>query len=214
MGVWGAGCGGSTEESTAVDPAPPPNDGGYDVKDARTEDIFMSDCVPPDAGKQDIWVVDDVPADTGVDVQDTGADVQDTGADVQQADPPPQDSGVEDVTPFDNWADPVPPDASEAMIGIDRFHDTSPRRAVRTNDLPLFHPPQVKIQAVREGAQVVATLRGHGPGMSTRWQSDGEIDGDGSHVLWTPLSGDDQLRVAVRSTGGVAVVSIRAADLS
>jgi len=200
MSVWGAGCSGETETTGQVlDPLPPPGDAAPDHKDGQTEDIFMSDCVPPDAGK-DISVVDDVPADTGVDVQ--------------QADPPPADSGVEDVSPFDNWADPVPPDASEAALGLDRFHDTSPRRAVRSNDLPLFHAPQVKLEAARDGAQVAVTLRGLGRGMSTRWQSDGEIEGDGARVVWTPCSPDDQLRVAVRSKGGVAVVSLRAVDIA
>ncbi|MBI5537489.1 MAG: radical SAM protein [Deltaproteobacteria bacterium] len=195
IGVWGAGCSGKTETS---DPLPPPQDGGADVKDSQTEDIFMADCVPPDAG-QDIMVVDDVPADAGVDVQ--------------QADPPPFDAGVEDVSPFDSWADPVPPDAAEAVLDMDRFHDTAPRRALRTKDLPLFQPPQVRMQASRDGARVVVKLCGHGRGMTTRWQASGEIEGDGGQVVWTPGSPEDQLRVAVRSHGGVAVVSLRAIDI-
>jgi hypothetical protein len=196
LGVWSVGCGGTTESS---DPAPPPQDGGTDVNDAQTEDIFMADCVPPDAGN-DISVVDAAPVDAGLDVQ--------------QADPPPQDSGVEDVTPFDNWADPVPPDAAEAVLEIDRFHDTSPRRAVRSADLPLYHPPQVRLEARRDGARVMVTLCGHSSGMSTRWQSNGEIEGDGATVVWTPVSADDQLRVAVRSSGGVAIVSLRSSQIA
>ena len=77
------------------------------------------------------------------------------GVDVQQADPPPFDAGVEDVSPFDNWADPVPPDAAEAVLDMDRFHDTAPRRALRTSDLPLFQPPQVKMEASREFGSVL-----------------------------------------------------------
>ena len=48
-------------------------------------------------------------------------------------------------------------------------------------------------------------------GISVRWEADGIVDGDGREVRWTPEdAGDSALRAAVRSRGGIAVVSLRA----
>ena len=105
-------------------------------------------------------------------------------------------------------------DGSKVAAHMDQFHDTSPKRAVRSADLPLYHPPQVKIEAQREGEQLIVTLCGYRTGMTTRWESDGQVSGEGGQVRWTPGSEQDQLRVAVRSKGGIAVVSLRAADLA
>ena len=47
----------------------------------------------------------------------------------------------------------------------------------------------------------------------TRWEADGDVDGEGREVTWRPASASDQLRLAVRSAGGVAVVALRARDV-
>jgi hypothetical protein len=53
-------------------------------------------------------------------------------------------------------------------------------------------------------------LCGEEQNMSLRWESNGEVEGEGREVTWRPASRDDQLRVAVRTPGGVAVTSLRA----
>jgi hypothetical protein len=44
--------------------------------------------------------------------------------------------------------------------------------------------------------------------VSTRWEAEGAVEGDGLEVLWLPSGPHDRLRLAVRSRGGVAVVSL------
>jgi hypothetical protein len=44
---------------------------------------------------------------------------------------------------------------------------------------------------------------------NTRWQAQGEIEGEGAEVLWTPSSDEDQLDVAVRTRDGVAVTLLK-----
>jgi hypothetical protein len=49
--------------------------------------------------------------------------------------------------------------------------------------------------------------------VSTRWESDGLIEGAGREVLWIPEADTDQIRVGVRTRGGVAVLALRAKDV-
>ena len=44
---------------------------------------------------------------------------------------------------------------------------------------------------------------------NTRWQAQGQIDGAGAGVVWTPSSDEDQLDVAVRTRDGVAITMLR-----
>jgi hypothetical protein len=39
------------------------------------------------------------------------------------------------------------------------------------------------------------------------------VEGSGPEVLWAPADADDQIRVAVRTRGGVAIAALRARDL-
>jgi len=48
---------------------------------------------------------------------------------------------------------------------------------------------------------------------AVRWEAEGHLDGEGREVCWSPASPEDSLRVAVRTAGGVAVVSLRARDV-
>ncbi len=50
--------------------------------------------------------------------------------------------------------------------------------------------------------------------MSTRWEGDGRIDAEGRDARWIPGADDDQIRVAARTAHGVAVLALRARDLS
>src|SRR5262249_27540607 len=96
---------------------------------------------------------------------------------------------------------------------IDQWRDSSPQQSIRTGDLPLEDPPAPELRARRDGDLVrVSVLDVHVP-FSTRWECDGRVFGDGPEIAWTPRSEHDQLRVAVRSRGGVAVVTLRAQDV-
>ena len=50
--------------------------------------------------------------------------------------------------------------------------------------------------------------------MTLRWESNGEVSGEGREVRWCPASRDDQLTLSVRTRGGVAVTAVRARDVS
>ena len=45
-----------------------------------------------------------------------------------------------------------------------------------------------------------------------RWEGEGDVIGSGHVVNWRPTSDSDRLRVAIRSRGGVAVLSLRASE--
>ncbi len=150
------------------------------------------DPVPTDAGKDvgpDWMVVDALPPDAGMD-----ADASDATIDV--VDPPPPDAGVGLLDPTDQW------------------RDTTPRRAVRSQTLPLFDPPDVRLAAVREDGRVRVTLHGGPAAISTRWEAEGSVAPEKDRdVVWTPASEDDTLTVAVRSRGGVSTLELRACDV-
>jgi len=196
LSVWALGAAGCGGES--VDPAP--SDAGKDASDT-----FCCDPPPPDTGI-DTFVVDPPPPDTGVDSgTDSGADVTDTKPDTFIVDPPPPDTGV-DASTLGRLDDPRP-------SNIDQWQDTTPKRSARTDDLPLFEPPTMALHATRDGARVVVTLAGGPEAISTRWQAEGEIIGDGRAIEWIPSSSEDHLRVAIRSKGGVAVIALRAVEV-
>jgi radical SAM superfamily enzyme YgiQ (UPF0313 family) len=130
--------------------------------------------------------------------------------------------------------DPLPPDAGMggmsavevesgarfASVGreprklrlIDQWFDTSPKATVRTVDLPLFDPPRPKLSARHEGDEVVVSIDGLTALVSTRWEADGDVLGEGLCVRWRPAGPSDRVRVAIRSRGGVAVLSLKASE--
>jgi hypothetical protein len=118
--------------------------------------------------------------------------------------------------------DPPPPDAGQGALDprllhlplIDKWTDTAPSETVRTADLPLYDPPQMALAARREDDTLVVRLEGLTALVSTRWEGDGEIEGAGPEVRWRPTEPSDRLRVAIRSRGGVAVLSLRAEEAS
>ena len=194
IAVAAAGC----ECGTVVDPVPP--DAGMDA--------MVADPPPPDAGFDAGFVVDPAPIDSGV---DSGFVV----------DPPPPDAGVDAGTDAGFVVDPAPIDAGVSMRDddahprrrldmIDQWRDSSPRRATRSDDLPLFDPPNVRLVAAREGDAFRVRLEGGPDAVGLRWEADGAIAGDGREVTWSPVEDGDRIRVAVRAKGGVAVVSLRA----
>ena len=219
LSIGGAGCGG---KATTEEPVPSDAGVNQDAADDAT-DGMVSDPVPWD-GAYDGQVADPPPWDAPYldDGQVADPPPWDAGIDGQPGDPPPWDGGMADQwadpAPWDGamddqWADPPPPD-----MGMDKalpsqqehWRDTSPRRAVRSNDLPFYDPPSLRLAAEPEGNAIRVSIRGVRDPMSSRWESEGAIVGEGESVLWTPASPDDQLRVAVRTRGGVAVATLRA----
>ena len=61
---------------------------------------------------------------------------------------------------------------------------------------------------VAQGAAMAVASSGSG-NFNARWQAQGQIDGAGAEVVWTPSSDEDQLDVAVRTRDGVAVTMLR-----
>lgn len=209
-----------------VDPVPP--DFGMD----GPPDYLVSDPPPWDAGvdaRADFLVADPLPPDLGR--QDAAL----PPPDFMVVDPPPPDAGVVDATPPADAAapdaqpdvppvvDPPPPDhafntpPAASGPGIDQWRDTSPKRAERTADLPLWAPPELRLETRRllTGGVEVRVL-GTTSAASLRWEARGEVAAlgdDGLAVRWRPdeTSGlaADQLRVAIRTRGGVAVLATR-----
>lgn len=94
---------------------------------------------------------------------------------------------------------------------VDQWRDTTPGNVERSDDLPLASPPEISLETSRDGEIVRVILRGASVDVAgVRWQADGSIEGEGTDVRWRPSSGDDALRVAVRTRGGVAIASVRA----
>ncbi|MCC7542965.1 MAG: hypothetical protein IT379_42510, partial [Deltaproteobacteria bacterium] len=123
-------------------------------------------------------------------------------------DPPPPDAGMS----------ASPPSASNGgrvrrLQLVDQWRDTSPKQAERSRDLPFHDPPVIALEPTRIGERVHVRVRGASSDVGVRWEADGVVVGDGLEVDWTPEDADDQLRVAVRSRGGVAVVALRACEV-
>jgi radical SAM superfamily enzyme YgiQ (UPF0313 family) len=182
-----------------ADPLPP--DGGLDgsvtTRDGGRDSGMVADPLPVDAGRDAGMVADPLPQDAGLDAG-------------QVADPLPPDAGLDAGMPVD----PLPPDASVMLqTPAGGWRDSSPRSSVRSRDLPLFDPPMVALTATRGDRGIQVSLRSSTPSISTRWQAAGEVTGEGTAVTWQPRDESDRLRVAVRSAGGVAVLSVGRADI-
>ena len=72
----------------------------------------------------------------------------------------------------------------------------------------------VRLRAEAEGDTVRVRVCGEEQNLSLRWETNGEVSGEGREVTWCPASRDDQLTLAVRGRGGVAVTALRARDVS
>jgi len=95
---------------------------------------------------------------------------------------------------------------------IDQWFDTAPKAAVRSTDLPLFDPPQPSLRATRQSHEELHVRVECAAPITTRWEADGTVVGKGNEVTWRPRRDSDRIRVAVRSAGGVAVLSLQASE--
>lgn len=183
---------------------------------------MVADPLPGDAGTggQAGMPVDPPPPDGGMGGfgGSGGAGAGGVGGDGgMPVDPPPQDAGISALEPPAAARTaaltsaprrlPTLDTDSASRPAIDRWHDTS-ATAVRTNDLALFDPPKLELTAERVGDEVHVRLVGATTGVSTRWEADGEVIGAGAAVRWRPRGAADRIRVAIRSRGGVAVLSL------
>ena len=150
---------------------------------------------PTDAGTDSGFVVDPPPAD--FDASAAAEQLRDQGA-VRLAE-------AEDDDAY------LPSGALKRRLRlVDQWRDSAPRDAIRTVDLPLSSPPQPELRGERDGDRVRVTVLGVRESFGTRWEAEGTIDGDGAVVEWVPASAEDQIAVAVRTRGGIAVVTLRA----
>ncbi|MCC6558912.1 MAG: B12-binding domain-containing radical SAM protein [Polyangiaceae bacterium] len=196
---------------------PPPPDGGTGGMGGS----MVVDPPPPDAGTGGggTMVVDPPPPDAGTGgfggaggYGGAGGAGGQGGHGGMVVDPPPPD-GMPGTSALD-----VESGERFATIGreprklrlIDQWFDTSPKTSVRTVDLALFDPPRPRLSARREGDTIAVSIDGLTALVSTRWEAEGEVEGDGLEVRWRPSGPADRVRVAVRSRGGVAVLSLRA----
>ena len=173
-----------SERPLVVDPPPMP----LDARDA-----------PPDVRTYE--VMDPLPPPT--DARDAGPEVRDAGGN----EPPFMVDPVVDA----RFGLRLPAEDGEPRAFATREHwaNTSPTRLKRSQDLPLCLCPELCVAGHWRGSQIVARLSGVPEPFSVRWQAQGQVDGDGSEVLWTPSSDEDQLDVAVRTSDGVAITSLR-----
>jgi len=113
--------------------------------------------------------------------------------------------------------DPAPPQCLSAPLGgqavVENWRDSSPQRFVRSNDIALFDPPNIRLQAKAENRRMCVQVQSDEQNLTYRWESEGPIEGNGDRVYWTPANEDDALCVVARGHGGVAVATLRASQL-
>jgi hypothetical protein len=194
---------GARNDVPVYDPLPP--DAG--AKDTRADGTTAIDTSPLDGGKADAAierpvVVDCVPPPT--DARDSSkADVQDTRMDEPPImyDPVVEARGA--VVPS------LDGESGREAAAREHWADTSPRRMKRSTDLALCLCPELRLAGEWQDGQVQVRLSGVSGDFNLRWQTQGEVAGEGSEVLWTPSSDEDQLDVVVRTRDGVAVTLLR-----
>lgn len=176
---------------------------------------MVVDPVPPDGGQggEGGMVVDPLPPDAGM--GGFGGAGGQGGEGGMVVDPVPPDAGSDGgmgALEIEMERDPSAPKTKLRLI--DQWFDTSPKATVRTVDLPLFDPPRLKLSARRVEDRIYVKLEGAHVPVSTRWEADGTVAFDGLEAEWQPNGPTDRVRVAIRSRGGVAVLSLRADEAS
>ena len=113
--------------------------------------------------------------------------------------------------------DPAPPQCAATTLHgqavVENWRDSGPRRFQRSADVALFDPPDICLQARTEARRVCVQVQSNEQNLTYRWETEGQIEGNGGRVYWIPANEDDALCVAARGHGGVAVAMLRARDL-
>ncbi len=104
------------------------------------------------------------------------------------------------------------PLSSRSGSGVDHWRDTTPVSLARDIAVALHSPPAVTLEGWIEGERIRVVARGVTPDMELYWSGGGARDGKGAELLWTPTGGRDRLGLVVRHRGGVASLSLTAAD--
>jgi len=215
---------GARNDTSVYDPLPPdanPRDlvpdatpidtGTGDVRDAAKEGPLVVDMAPPPADARDLpreysYPDADIPPDASA--RDAGTDARDAGTN----EPPFMVDPVVDG----RLGLRIPLDMPGGRDTATREHwaNTAPVRMKRSQDLPLCLCPEVCLVGEWQGGKILARLSGVSGTFGVRWQAQGQVDGDGDEVLWTPSSDEDQLDAAVRTRDGVAVTSLRLGNAS
>ena len=223
MSTGGFGVGGMV-----VDMAPQTGGRSSSGGTAATGGIGVVDMVPPTGGRSSVstggMFSDPLPPATGG--QSISASISSTRANALYAGNVVVDTSRASLTikPADEKdsalacsVDPAPPECTSGMLHnsavVENWRDSSPKRFIRSSDLALFDPPDVKLQAQVLGSQVRVRLCSSIAGLSCRWESEGTVEGEGREVLWTPAHDEDALCVAARGSGGITVAMLRATDV-
>jgi radical SAM superfamily enzyme YgiQ (UPF0313 family) len=190
-------------EPLVADPLPPPSDARDVPADIRMFEVV--DAVPPPSDARDVprdlQIFDPLPPDSGP--RDGSADVRDAGGN----EPPFAVDPVVDAR-FGLFM-PADSPVERGSAVCEHWADTSPVRMKRSQDLPLCLCPELHLAGKWQDGKVFAQVSGVAGAFSVRWQAQGQVEGDGAEVAWTPSSDEDQLDVAVRTQDGVAVTSLR-----
>ena len=224
LAMWGTAC--SSCGSTMQPADPVPGDNLRPPPPPPPDPVPVDQPIAPDPLPADHPMVVDPPPPPGDQLQQQQLHEQRHRQLRQRRYPPPPDPVPPPPPPV---CDPLPTSRSYVLPSddapvaarqtrrslelIDKWRDTTARHATRSADLALCDPLFVVLRARREGDVVRVVLAGGPASISWRWDTDGSIEGDGREILWRPASAADQLSVAVRSEGGVAITSLRAREV-
>jgi hypothetical protein len=100
-----------------------------------------------------------------------------------------------------------------SLSPTEHWRDTRPTRLTKSRDLPLWDPPEVTLRGRIEAGKVAVALCTSDAFISTRWKGKGLVESGPSGAVWQPTARDDQIAVCVRSEGGLAFATLRAADI-
>ena len=185
------------------DPPPPPSDARDAPADIRM--FEAGDALPPPSDARDLpkelQIFDPLPPDAGP--RDVGTDVRDAGGN----EPPFMVDPVVDARMGLYLPEPKPVERGSSVR--EHWAGTSPVRMKRSQDLPLCLCPELRLAGEWRDGKILAQVSGVPGAFSMRWQAQGQVEGEGEAVAWTPSSDEDQLDVAVRTQDGVAVASLR-----
>jgi len=85
--------------------------------------------------------------------------------------------------------------SANALLGS--WRDVSPTLELRSDDLPLYRPLNIRLNATRQREGIEVRIVGAPRSITVRWQSEGRVIGHGRSVVWHPATDADQISAAV-----------------